>query len=73
MVFSGIVECKGDILSVAPIRGSDKAVGITLVIKPHIGTFMNEDISIGCSIAVNGVCLTVTKFNNQVGKAMRTS
>ena len=37
--------------------------GITLVIEPKLGSFIDKDISVGCSIAVNGTCLTVTDFN----------
>jgi len=66
MVFSGIVECKGEVLSIDAIQRANASAGITVVIKPQIPGFMNEDVSIGCSIAVNGVCLTVTKFTKSV-------
>ena len=67
MVFSGIVECKGEVVSIKPIRESLLSDGISVVLRPEIQSFMNEDISIGCSISVNGVCLTVTSFTNKVG------
>ena len=66
MVFSGIVECRGEVLSVSPLNGSSRSDGITLALKPQKDAFMNADISIGCSIAVKGVCLTVTKFAQEV-------
>lgn len=64
MVFSGIVETQGHIDSIASIDG-DSGHGITLKISPLDIQFMNQDISIGCSIAVNGTCLTVTKFDSK--------
>ena len=66
MVFSGIVECKGEILSTASIFKDDASAGVRLVIRPLMDGFMNEDVSLGCSIAVNGTCLTVTNFDSRV-------
>jgi len=73
MVFSGIVESRGEILSLAPIAGEDMSAGLRIVIQPLMDGFMNEDISLGCSIAVNGTCLTVTTFDNKVRKFIPTS
>lgn len=67
MVFSGIVETTGTIISVFPINAKDGIdAGITLVVKPTSLFFFDSDISIGCSIAVNGTCVTVTSFDNEV-------
>ena len=66
MVFSGIIECKGEIESLSPIRGESHCSGLRIVIRPLMEGFMNEDINLGCSIAVNGTCLTVTNFNEKV-------
>lgn len=56
-MFTGIIEEVGRIIA---IRRGQKA--ITLVIGAHKIT---SDMKLGDSIAVNGVCLTVTKFNGQ--------
>ncbi|WP_018932037.1 riboflavin synthase [Gracilibacillus lacisalsi] len=53
-MFTGIVEEKGKIVS---IKQNNQA----LQLKIH-GKKVTEDISIGDSISVNGVCLTVTEF-----------
>ena len=54
-MFTGIVEEVGTILKIE--RGVSSAV---LHIKAH--TVM-EDLNIGDSVAVNGVCLTATRIN----------
>ena len=64
MVFSGIVETKGNIKKVHSVADS-LSHGMTLEIEPQLDTFMDSDIYSGCSIAVNGTCLTVTKFNEK--------
>lgn len=51
-MFTGIVEEVGEVLVVAP--GEDSAV---LRVR---GPLVASDATLGCSIAVNGVCLTVT-------------
>jgi riboflavin synthase len=53
-MFTGIVETTGEITFK---ENSDACV--ELIIKPHLAF---DDIAIGDSIAVNGVCLTVTKL-----------
>jgi riboflavin synthase len=62
MVFSGIVETTG-IVRLVKEHGQSKMAGVTLLIEPKSKSFIGSDISIGCSIAVNGTCLTVTEFN----------
>lgn len=57
-MFSGIVETQASVLSFEPI-GSSARIRIT---RPE--SF--NDIQIGDSIAVNGVCLTVTSFNSEI-------
>ena len=66
MVFSGIVECQGEIVTLTFLNNCDNSSGTELVVRPLMDDFMNEDISLGCSIAVNGTCLTVTKFDSKV-------
>ena len=63
MVFSGIIETTGTIVEFHP-KGPTGTDGLTLVIRPLAVGFMNHDVSLGCSIAVNGTCLTVTKFDS---------
>lgn len=56
-MFTGIVEELGEVLSLQ--RGSKQAV---LTIK---GREIFEDLKLGDSVAVNGVCLTATKISKQ--------
>merc|ERR1719215_2512732 len=67
MVFTGIVEEMGEVLSVerkADLEMWDgtKSEGFVLKIKCNIALV---GAYIGCSIAVNGTCLTVTEFDTQ--------
>ncbi|MRH43693.1 riboflavin synthase [Aquibacillus halophilus] len=55
-MFTGIVEEKGQVKSINKNKSS-----LTLIIE---ATTVTSDVSIGDSIAVNGVCLTVTSFGN---------
>lgn len=55
-MFTGIVEEKGKVKQVKRNRSS-----LTLVIE---GEIVTSDVSIGDSISVNGVCLTVTSFGD---------
>lgn len=55
-MFTGIVEEQGTIKRVTKNRNS-----LTLTIE---GALITSDVSIGDSIAVNGVCLTVTSFGS---------
>ena len=55
-MFTGIIEEVGKIEMIKPIAG-----GKTLVISAKK---VLNDLKIGDSISVNGVCLTVTKFSS---------
>lgn len=54
-MFTGIIEAKGEIQSLAP-RGGDVALAVLT------GALDMSDVQLGDSIAVNGVCLTVTSL-----------
>lgn len=54
-MFTGIVEEMGRI---ERISGAGKALQLTITCKTVL-----EDVHLGDSIAVNGICLTVTQFN----------
>ncbi|GAA5417508.1 riboflavin synthase [Paraliobacillus ryukyuensis] len=56
-MFTGIVEEKGHIIAV-----SKQANSLKLTIQ---ATRILSDVKVGDSISVNGVCLTVTSFNQQ--------
>ena len=56
-MFTGIIEEMGTILEVA--KGTHSAV-LTIAAGKVL-----EDVHIGDSIAVNGVCLTVTSFDGE--------
>ncbi|BCT66450.1 riboflavin synthase [Nitrosospira sp. NRS527] len=58
-MFTGIVEAVGEIKQVRSLQG-----GISLSIAP--GMLNLEDVETGDSIAVNGVCLTVTSVANDM-------
>lgn len=60
-MFTGIVEEMGKVQN---IRKNIKSS--VLIIE---GNKIFEDIRVGDSISVNGVCLTVTKFNNNIFEA----
>ncbi|CAE7536304.1 rib5 [Symbiodinium natans] len=65
MVFTGIVEEMGTVLSVErkanlEMWDGSKSEGFVLRIKCKVAL---EGAYIGCSIAVNGTCLTVTTFD----------
>lgn len=57
-MFTGIIECTGRIKNINP-KGGD----FELVIDT--GVLDMADVKLGDSIAVNGVCLTVTQFSEQ--------
>jgi riboflavin synthase len=54
-MFTGIIE---EIGSITAVKSSKDAIVFTIGVKK-----ITDDISLGDSIAVNGVCLTVTDFN----------
>ncbi|MDD2818951.1 MAG: riboflavin synthase [Candidatus Nanopelagicales bacterium] len=56
-MFTGIVEERGQVLAVTPMGDSAR-----LVIRAALAV---SDAKLGDSIAVNGVCLTVTEFDQE--------
>lgn len=54
-MFTGIIEDQGNVKEIKQV--SEQAVELTLESK-----VVTEDVHIGDSIAVNGICLTVTSF-----------
>jgi riboflavin synthase len=62
-MFTGIIQTVGRIAEVVP-HGEDCALRID---APALGM---EDVQLGDSIAVNGVCLTVTDFNSSSFQVM---
>lgn len=62
-MFTGIIQTVGRIAEVVP-HGEDCALRIE---APSLGM---EDVQLGDSIAVNGVCLTVTDFNSHSFQVM---
>ncbi|CAL9729005.1 riboflavin synthase [Monosporozyma unispora] len=66
-MFTGIVECMGSIAKIQEMDMSESGgQGLSVIIKdcPQILT----DCHIGDSIAVNGICLTVTEFDTNTFK-----
>ncbi|MDP2715821.1 riboflavin synthase subunit alpha [Rheinheimera sp.] len=59
-MFTGIVQTKAELTAVA-----DKAAFRQLTLQP--GAVHLQNLSRGASIAVNGVCLTVTDFDSEAG------
>ncbi|MFD2629422.1 riboflavin synthase [Oceanobacillus kapialis] len=57
-MFTGIIEEKGKLL--VKKRVSEHAFTLTIKAKHILG-----DMNIGDSIAINGICLTVTRFSNE--------
>lgn len=57
-MFTGIIEAQGNIVALTPSSGD-----ITLVVASEQLDF--SDVKLGDSIAVNGVCLTVTQLNGK--------
>lgn len=60
-MFTGIIEARGSIAGIEPV--SD---GLTLFVD--LGNLEPEAIGAGDSIAVNGVCLTVTRLDGDIGR-----
>ena len=54
-IFTGLVEEMGEVINI-----SKKETGLGITVK---GNEVTKKAKIGDSIAVNGVCLTVTKMN----------
>ena len=55
-MFTGIIETTGSVLSINPTSDSSRITFSAPVVL--------SDAAIGASIAVNGVCLTVTEFDS---------
>jgi len=65
MVFSGIVEEMGTVVSLVrrpdvPLWGGGVGEGWELTVACGVAT---QGAALGCSVAVNGTCLTVTRFD----------
>lgn len=58
-MFTGIIESVGSISSAQRTPAGD------LLLHIHVGQMSMADVQLGDSIAVNGVCLTVVKFDAQ--------
>tara|TARA_S200000501_G_scaffold369954_1_gene410325 strand:+ start:90 stop:719 length:630 start_codon:yes stop_codon:yes gene_type:complete len=63
-MFSGIVEGKGELISVKSNINIDKKLGGTRI-KISWGCLESSDVKIGDSVSVNGVCLTVVEINSE--------
>lgn len=57
-MFTGIIEEIGELVSISNI-GKAKRIAVK-------ADKIFSDINLGCSIAVNGICLTVTKWDNNI-------
>src|SRR5690625_1966691 len=57
-MFTGIIEEKGTVKNIQRISGQSIKLSIN-------ATKVLEDVNVGDSIAVNGICLTVTSFTTQ--------
>ncbi len=61
-MFTGIIEAIGEITQATALN-EQSGNGLALTIAP--GSLDLSDVKLGDSIAVNGVCLTVTALNNR--------
>ncbi|KAI8851883.1 hypothetical protein BC829DRAFT_424957 [Chytridium lagenaria] len=62
MVFTGIVECMGSVGDIVPVDVTwSGGAGFSITILDAAPVL--SDVKIGDSIAVNGICLTVTEFD----------
>ena len=57
-MFTGIVQTKGKILNM-----NSTQEGVSILVG--VPTSFNKDLQRGASVAVNGVCLTVTKKSKE--------
>ncbi|KAJ3311135.1 Riboflavin synthase alpha chain [Boothiomyces sp. JEL0838] len=63
-MFTGIVETMGRVSAVEPLDATESGGnGFTITIEN--AKVVLTDVNMGDSIAVNGVCLTVTEFNTE--------
>ena len=56
-MFTGIIEAIGRIKKIEPVSGDSR-------LHVDVGSLDMSDVQLGDSIAVNGVCLTAIKFND---------
>ena len=61
-MFTGIIQAVGEVIQIKTLN-EDPNLGYKLSISP--GLLDMADVSIGDSISINGVCLTVTSIQNQ--------
>lgn len=60
-MFSGIVECSANVLKIQ--KSDDQSQGLRVqIVRP----FIFDDLSVGDSIAVNGVCLTIEEVSPEI-------
>ncbi|VAW55103.1 Riboflavin synthase eubacterial/eukaryotic [hydrothermal vent metagenome] len=57
-MFTGIIESVGHIKNIEPVGGDMR-------LHVNVGSLDMEDVQLGDSIAVNGVCLTTVEFDNK--------
>lgn len=57
-MFTGIIEEVGSVVDIVPLAGNAARITIR-------GPLVVSDAQPGCSIAVSGVCLTVTQFDHE--------
>ena len=57
-MFTGIIEAVGRIKSIEPVGGDIR-------LHVDVGSLDMDDVQLGDSIAVNGVCLTAIEFDNK--------
>jgi riboflavin synthase len=63
-MFTGIVECMGLIKQIKSIDSTESGgSGFSIVIEN--AQVVLTDVNLGDSISCNGVCLTVTEFDDQ--------
>lgn len=66
MVFTGIVEEMGEVVSLVQrpdVKMWDGSVGEGWILTVSSKVVLDDDTYDGCSVAVNGTCLTVTRFD----------
>ena len=63
-MFTGIVEEMGTISAIEP-RDSSESGGGGFSMTISQASLVLEDVHLGDSICCNGICLTVTEFNNE--------
>ncbi|KAH6997747.1 hypothetical protein BKA56DRAFT_7310 [Ilyonectria sp. MPI-CAGE-AT-0026] len=61
-MFTGIVE---DVGVISNLNTNDSTGGTSMIVTPPSGSSLLSDCHDGDSIAINGVCLTVTEFTSE--------